>query len=84
MIMRMKMKMRMKMTWKKYFQFTCKTFVPFENSNIVSFDFSRMYKITTLVFATVAFILPAKIICWIALESASKAFCLLKSAAINL
>ena len=30
------------------------------------------------------FILPAKIICWIALESASKAFCLIQSAAISL
>ena len=43
-----------------------------------------MQKITILVFATAAFILPVKIICRIALESATRAFCLLKSAAINL
>ena len=47
-----------------------------ENSSIVSFDCSRMQKTITLVFAAVDFILPVKIICWIALESASKAFCL--------
>ena len=58
--------------------------VSFENSNIVSFDFSSTQKITTLVFATVAFVVPVKIICWIALESESKAFCLVKSAASNL
>ena len=41
-------------------------------------------KIITLVFATADFVLAVKMICRIALESASKAFCLLKSAAINL
>ena len=35
-------------------------------------------------FFAVDFILLVKIICWIALESASKAFCVLKSAAIIL
>ena len=57
-----------------------KTFVvPFENCKMVSFDFSRMSK--TFV-AVVAF--SVNVICSIALESASKAFCLLKSTAINL
>ena len=61
---------------------TYRTFVvPFENSSIVSFDFS---KDTILEFAAVAFILSVKIICWIALESASRAFYLFKSAAISL
>ena len=52
--------------------------------SIVSFNCSRMYWFIALVFATVDFILPVKMISWIALESASKGFCLLKSAAINI
>ena len=36
---------------------------PFANSNIVSFDCLRMKKIIALVFSTVDFILPVKIIC---------------------
>ena len=67
------------------FIFIYKTFVvPFENSSIVSFDFSRTLKIITFVFATAAFILPIKIICCIARESASRTFCLLRSAAMIL
>ena len=57
--------------------------VPLENCKIVSFDCSRMQQIISLVFASSAFILPVKIICLITLESASKAFSLLKTAPIN-
>ena len=54
-----------------------KTFtVPCEKSNIVFFAFSRMKKI--LVFPALSKF-DVKLICWIALGSASNAGCLLKS-----
>ena len=43
-----------------------------------------MQKNITFVFSAVDFVLPGKIVSRIALESESKAFYLLKSAAINL
>ena len=61
-----------------------KTFVvPFANSSIVSFDCSRI--VYSLIFVLlVPPTTPWNTICWIALGSASKAFCLLKSTAISL
>ena len=92
--MKMRMRLTMSMTMTMIcliffiyivFIFTYKTFVvPFENSSNFSFDFSSAKKIITLVFATVDFISPVKVICCIVLESASNAFCLPRSAAIIL
>ena len=56
--------------------------VPFANSSIVCFDFSRI--VYSLIFELFSLpTTPWNTICWISLGLASKAFCLLKSIAIN-
>ena len=53
--------------------------VPLENCKVVSFDFSKTVHTCELVFS-----IPWDSVCWIAFESASNSFCLLRSIAIKL
>ena len=64
--------------------FTYKTFVvPYEDSSIVSFDFSRTKNYYSCI-CFCCFYFTSKKNCCIARESASRALCLLRSAAIIL